>query len=46
MKCPNLAMILLAGGLMLFGILTAPFLEFSFAYNSDLLAMLAIAGGA
>ena len=37
MKLPkNLAMILLAVWLILFGILTAPFLKFSFGYSSDL----------
>ena len=35
-------MILLAVWLILFGVLTAPFLKFSFAYSSDLLAVLAI----
>jgi len=44
MKMPkNLGMILLAVWLILFGILTAPFLKFSFAYSTDLLALLAIA---
>jgi hypothetical protein len=46
MKMPkNLGMILLAVWLILFGILTAPFLRFSFAYSSDLLAVLAVAAG-
>ena len=46
MKLPtNLGMILLAAWLILFGILTAPFLRFSFAYSGDLLAVLAIAAG-
>lgn len=46
MKLPkNLAMSLLAVWLILFGILTAPFLKFSFAYSTDLLAVLAIAVG-
>jgi hypothetical protein len=46
MKLPkNLGMILLAVWLILFGILTAPFLKFSFAYSSDLLALLAVAAG-
>jgi len=31
--------------LILFGVLTAPFLKFSFAYSTDLLALLAIAVG-
>lgn len=46
MKMPkNLGSILLAAWLILFGILTAPFLKFSFAYSADLLAVLAIAAG-
>ena len=46
MKLPaNLGMILLAVWLILFGILTAPFLKVSFAYSGDLLAVLAIAAG-
>jgi len=46
MRLPkNLGMILLAVWLILFGILTAPFLKFSFAYSSDLLAVLAVAAG-
>jgi hypothetical protein len=46
MKMPkNLGMILMAVWLILFGILTAPFLKFSFAYSTDLLALLAIAAG-
>jgi hypothetical protein len=46
MKIPtNLGMILLAVWLILFGILTAPFLKLSFAYSGDLLAILAIATG-
>jgi hypothetical protein len=46
MKLPkNLGMILLAVWLILFGVLTAPFLKFSFAYSADLLAILAIAVG-
>jgi len=46
MKLPkNLGMILLAVWLILFGVLTAPFLKFSFAYSGDLLALLAIAAG-
>jgi hypothetical protein len=46
MKLPkNLGMLLLAVWLILFGLLTAPFLGFSFAHNGDLLAVLAIAAG-
>ena len=46
MKMPkNLGMILVAVWLILYGILTAPFLKFSFAYSTDLLALLAIAAG-
>ena len=46
MKLPaNLGMILLAAWLILFGVLTAPFLRFSFAYSGDLLALLAIVAG-
>ena len=46
MKTPkNLAMILLAVWLILYGILTAPFLKISFAYSGDLLALLAIVAG-
>jgi hypothetical protein len=46
MKMPkNLVTIVLAAWLILFGILTAPFLKFSFAYSTDLLAILAIAAG-
>jgi hypothetical protein len=46
MKLPaNLGMILLAAWLILFGVLTAPFLRFSFAFSGDLLALLAIAAG-
>jgi hypothetical protein len=46
MKVPtNLGMVLLAVWLILFGILTAPFLRLSFAYSVDLLAILAIAAG-
>ena len=42
----NLGMMLLAAWLILYGVLTAPFLKFSFAYSSDLLAILAIVTGA
>jgi hypothetical protein len=46
MKVPtNLGMVLLAVWLILFGVLTAPFLRLSFAYSGDLLAVLAIAAG-
>jgi hypothetical protein len=46
MKVPkNLGMILTAVWLILFGILTAPFLKFGFAYSTDVLAVLAIAAG-
>ena len=41
----NLGMLLLAFWLILFGVLTAPFLHITFAYSSDLLALLAIAAG-
>ena len=46
MKVPNdLGMLLLAVWLILFGLLTAPFLKISFAYSGDLLAVLAVAVG-
>jgi hypothetical protein len=46
MKAPkDLGMILLAAWLILFGLLTAPFLKVSFAHSGDLLAVLAIAVG-
>jgi hypothetical protein len=41
----NLGMILLAVWLILYGLLTAPFLSIHFAYSGDLLAILAIAAG-
>jgi len=41
----NLGMLLLAVWLILYGVLTAPFLKFGFAYSGDLLAVLAIAVG-
>ena len=41
----NLGMILLAVWLILFGLLTAPFLAVRFANSGDLLALLAIATG-
>ena len=42
----NLGLLLLAIWLILFGVLTAPFLGVSFAYSGDILAVLAIAAGA
>ena len=46
MKLPgNLGMLLLAIWLILFGILTAPFLKISFNHSGDILAVLAIATG-
>lgn len=46
MKAPkDLGMILLAAWLILFGLLTAPFLRVSFAYSGDVLAVLAVAAG-
>ncbi len=46
MRMPkNLGMLLLAIWLILFGLLTAPFLHLSFAYSLDLLAVLGIATG-
>ena len=46
MRLPqNLGMMLLAIWLILFGLLTAPFLKISFAYSGDLLAVLGIAAG-
>jgi hypothetical protein len=46
MKLPaNLGMTLLAVWLILFGLLTAPFLKLTFAYSLDLLALLAIGVG-
>ena len=41
----NLGMLLLAVWLILYGVLTAPFLKFGFAYSGDLLAVLAVAVG-
>jgi hypothetical protein len=41
----NLGMLLLAIWLILFGVLTAPFLHISFEYQGALLAILAIAAG-
>jgi hypothetical protein len=46
MKLPkNLGMLLLALWLILYGLLTAPFLKLNFAYSGDLLAVLAISAG-
>ena len=46
MKMPkNLGMLLLAIWLILFGLLTAPFLRFSFSHSGDLPAVLAIVVG-
>jgi hypothetical protein len=46
MKAPkDLGMTLLAAWLILFGLLTAPFLRVSFAHSGDLLAVLAIVVG-
>jgi hypothetical protein len=41
----ELGMIPLATWLILFGLLTAPFLHISFAHSSDLLAALAVVAG-
>ena len=41
----NLGMLLLAVFLILFGLLTAPFLGVSFSHSGDVLAVLAIAAG-
>jgi hypothetical protein len=41
----NLGMILLAVWLILWGLLTAPFLGFGFAHSGDILAVLAVATG-
>ena len=46
MKMPkNLGSILMAVWLILYGILTAPFLKISFSHSTDVLAVLAIAAG-
>ena len=46
MKLPgNLAMLLLAIWLILFGLLTAPSLNITFNYSGDILAVLAIVAG-
>jgi hypothetical protein len=44
-KPNNLGMMLLAVWLILFGILTAPFLKIHFAHSGDLLAVVAIIAG-
>ncbi len=46
MKAPkDLATIVLAAWLVLYGVLTAPFLKVSFGHSGDVLAVLAIAAG-
>jgi hypothetical protein len=45
MKPKNLGMLLAAVWFILYGLLTAPFLKFGFAYSGDLLAVLAIVVG-
>ena len=46
MRMPkNLGIILLAIWLILWGVFTAPFLHFTFTYQADVLALLAIAAG-
>jgi len=46
MKMPkNLGTLLLSIWLILFGLLTAPFLNFSFSHSGDILAVLAVAAG-
>jgi hypothetical protein len=46
MKLPkNLGMLLLAGWLILFGLLTASFFRLSFSHSGDVLAVLAIVIG-
>ena len=46
MKSPkDLGMRLLAAWLILFGVLTAPFLKVSFSHSGDVLAVLAIVAG-
>jgi hypothetical protein len=46
MKMPkNLGSILMACWFILFGVLTAPFLGFSFAHSADVLAVLAVIVG-
>ncbi len=41
----NLGMLLLAVWLILYGLLTAPFLNFHFAHSGDALAVLAVVVG-
>jgi hypothetical protein len=46
MRTPkDLGVTVLAAWLVLFGLLTAPFLKISFAHSGDVLAVLAIAAG-
>jgi hypothetical protein len=46
MKMPtNLGMIVLAVWLILFGLLTAPFLGLSFSHSGDILAVTAVIAG-
>jgi hypothetical protein len=46
MRTPkNLGTLLLAVWLIVYGLLTAPFLHLSFAYSGDLLAVLAVVTG-
>ena len=46
MRAPkDLGRIVLAAWLVLFGVLTAPFLKVSFAHSGDVLAVLAIVAG-
>ncbi len=46
MKVPmNLGRLLLAAWLILYGLLTAPFLSISFSHSGDFLAVLAAAAG-
>ena len=46
MKAPkDLGMTVLAAWLILFGLLTAPFLKISFSHSGDVLAVLAIVAG-
>ena len=42
----NLGMLLLAVWMILFGLLSAPFLGVSFSHSADVLAVLAITAGA
>lgn len=41
----SLGLLLLGAWLILFGVVTAPFLKFDFAHSRDILAVLAIATG-